>query len=114
MASGQRFEENRDFLEKISKVSQRKIKVILKSCSEEEVKTIVELFINIDCFVQTNKEQKPFKRFRKIISKLLNKKWTRVTVRKFLVKHSKLVSILVASFLAKLIEGLICSALNDG
>jgi len=106
-----RFDVNRTFLESFCSRQDRQVKVIVKNCSEEQLKTIAELFLNLDSFVQTKQEKKQFKKSSKTLSSFFKKKWSIKLLRKFFVKNSKLVSFLVITFLAKLIEGIICSEL---
>lgn len=106
-----RFEQNRVFLENFCNRQDRKIKQLLQNASEEEVKTVSELFINIDSFVVTRQEKSRLKKFKKIICSFLKKRWTVVQLKKFFIKHSRLVSIVVVTFLAKFVEGIICQDL---
>lgn len=106
-----RYERNRVFLESFCNRQDRKIKQVLQNANQEEIKTVSELFINIDSFVVTEKDRSKFKKFKKIICAFLKKRWTIPQLKKFFIKHSRLVSIIVVSFLAKFVEGVVCQDL---
>lgn len=107
-----RIETHKEFLETFCNISDKKVKIIIKNCSEDQVKTLVELFLNLDRFIETREDKKKINKFRKVISSLLAKKLSLLAIKRFLYKNSKLVSIIVVTFLTKFVEGILCATLN--
>lgn len=108
-----RYEVHREFLNNLAK--SKNPKNVLNRATDEEIKTLLELFINIDAYISTSAEQDRFKKHKNIIKRIVTTQWSLKRAKIFLLKHSKLVSLLTVSFLAKLLEGLLCSVLlQDG
>lgn len=110
-----RIDENEEFLDKIVKTSAKtRIKLISKA-SDEEIKTLFEIFLNSNSLSLTKKEEKSLNKHLKILKTFLNKRWDIKALRNFFLKNASVCSSITAIVLNKILEGNVCGFLvNNG
>lgn len=106
-------QEHKEYLHEIPKAKGKQLKVLIEKSNERQLNFLAELFVNFKSFVITKKEHSIFYRYRSIIKNFAKRKWTYKNLKKFLTKHSRLLVLIVISFLAKAVEGVLCAVLSN-
>lgn len=111
----ERVEENKVFLEAIMSANITGRKALLKNTSDENLKTLVELCININSFPYTKTEQKDLKKVKPLLLALIKSKKIKLElVRKLFVKYNSVLPLIISTVLTKITEGAFCKFLNEG
>jgi uncharacterized membrane protein YheB (UPF0754 family) len=109
-----RVSENEKFLEDlVNSVNRTRIKIITQA-SDEQIKTIFEIFLNSQSLPYTTKEERIFKKHKNTIKSFLNKQWTIKTLRKYFVKNAAVCASITTLVANKIIDGSVCGILNNG
>lgn len=104
-------EAHRPYLEKYCQAKNKKLKELINNSSDKQLELLCELFLNLDSFVVTNKDRKPFGKYKRIINKFVKTKWTLAKAKNFFIKNCKLLALVVVSFLSKFVEGYMCHSI---
>jgi len=107
-----RVEENRAFLEQLSKSSSQQRKYILERANDEEIKAIVELILNLE--EKTIKKDKSLKSHFKTIKKLKISNWKNLdTAAARLIANEKTLRVILCYSLVKVLEYIINCVVNN-
>lgn len=115
-----RVDENSSFLHDLSKrKSIHRSKQILLKANEEEIKTIVECIVNLHKLPFAVDEEKCLKKHKKIISRLskeiVGKIYSNLDkLKKFLIKHVRVLKLIISCVLALALHLDISSVLTNG
>ena len=101
-------QEHTSFLKQVVELSPRRRKILIESASEEQLKVLAELFLNITQLSKTKMEQKRLSKLKTHIRYLTNHLQLE-DVRKYLIKNQKVVKLVAATVLGKLLGGAITS-----
>lgn len=105
--------ERRQYFETFTNAKLGKVKQIIQNSSDDEIGYLSELIINYKKFVTTKSEEKRFKRYQTVISRFVKRKWSIRQLKNFFIKHSRLIVLLVVTFLSKVLEGFVCGVLSQ-
>jgi len=107
-----RVEENRAFLEQLSKSTSYQRKHILERASDEEIKSIVELILNLE--EKAIKKDKSLKSHFKVIKKLKLADWKNLdTAVVRLIANEKTLRVILCYSLVKVLEYIISCVVNS-
>lgn len=111
----ERVEENKAFLETIMSANITARKSLIKTTTEENIKILVEVCVNINSFPYTKNEQKDLKKVKPLLLCLIKFKRVKLElVRKLFVKYNSVLPLIISTVLTKITEGAFCKFLNEG
>jgi len=109
-----RLENNIEFLNNFVVLNLRKKRTEIKKLSEEETKTLFEIFFNINSIPFNTKEEKKLSKYKSVLKSFLKRKWTIKKLKTFFFKQVILVGVLVSLVVSKVSDGVLCSILSNG
>ena len=109
-----RVNEHRQFLENLqSHRLSKDRKQILKSASNEQLKTLFEIFENLRNVTLLHEEEKYLCRYKAIILKFFTKTWSLTSFRKYIISYDKVMCIIVTVVLKKIVDSIVCNILAN-
>lgn len=109
-----RLYQNQEFLDNIVNFTARQRVKEIKKASEEEIKTLFEIFLNSSSLPLSKSEEKTFKKHLKVLKQFGRKRWTVKLLRTFFITNSKTCAEITSLVLNKVLEGSVCGFLNNG
>jgi hypothetical protein len=109
-----RLEENRVFLEQLLHAATLVRKSLIKHCTDEQLKTIIEVVINLNSFPYRKTEIKELNKVKPLLNTLFKRRKASVKVfRSLILKYHNLLSIIISTILSKISEGSFCKFLSE-
>jgi hypothetical protein len=110
----ERVDENRDFLEQVMRLKTTARKNLIKKCSDENLKTLIEICLNLNSFPYNNHEIKDLKQAKSLLNQLIKKRKASLTsFRNLLITKHSVLPIIVSTILSKISEGAFCKLFNE-
>lgn len=106
--------EKREYYEQFIGANTKKVHRLIAEAPQKQLEYLSELFINHKSIIQSKQEEKKVRRYMKVIQRFLKRKWSTKQIKAFFIKHSKLLLILIITFLSKVMEGFICNVFSNG
>jgi hypothetical protein len=107
-----RIETNKEFLRKIAE--ETKSEYMLSRATDEEIKVIFEILINLKLIDWLPNEERLIRRSKLITNQIAKskRKWTVKSLKKLFLKHYKTIVFVLRLLLDKLVDESICAILN--
>jgi hypothetical protein len=115
-----RLDENQGFLERLAKSkSLSKTRKQILRATDEEIKTIIECIVNIHRLPFSVDEEKCLKRNKRIVNQLIKQIVKKIYLnlnkaKKFLIKHARVLKLIISCILTLAIQFDITSVLTNG
>jgi hypothetical protein len=110
----ERFERNKDFLNSLIKGTKIKKINIVMNASEDELRSVIEVALNVRSLPSSTKENKLLSPTIKYLRLFRKTRWTVGLAKKLIIRNLDSLKIWLKFVLAKVIELSVCGLLNNG
>lgn len=107
-------EEQTSFLNSLVLSKTAKRKTLVLKANKDQVTAIAECILNIEQLDLTAEEKKCIKKYKSVLKRFSNSKFTLLKLKKFVIKHLLFVIKVVATVLTKVIQESVITICNYG